>query len=142
MVDPKEQKIVDDAFKPFPAYDKHKAWDLSKIELADRREKEITKAREKYGEIALSRAGHPDYDVLDYAINELVGLLRYAEMINNRVDDLLKESTLVEDYSILHDTYYLKLDLNLAGAIRSRELIVIRNRLLARGFNLGKEEKR
>jgi hypothetical protein len=47
--------------------------------------REAEKAVAKYGEDALAPAGHPDKDVHDYCINELVGLERYGEMIEARL---------------------------------------------------------
>ena len=43
--------------------------------------KERNKARDKYGEEGLAPGGHPDFDILDYAISEVVGLIRYGQMI-------------------------------------------------------------
>src|SRR5262245_1915210 len=57
--------------------------------LAQRKAFEQDKARRKYGEIALQPSGHPEFDVLDYAINEVVGLVRYGEMIANRGKEML-----------------------------------------------------
>lgn len=42
-------------------------------------------AERKYGAQAMQPGGHPDRDVLDYLINELVGLPRYADMVASRV---------------------------------------------------------
>ena len=52
------------------------------IEL--RKLKEESKAREKYGDAALAPGGRPEFDVLDFAINEVVGLDRYGEMLRHR----------------------------------------------------------
>lgn len=53
-------------------------------ELTRRLASEREKARVKYGELALVPTGHPERDVHDYCINELVGLVRYGEMIRKR----------------------------------------------------------
>lgn len=53
-------------------------------EFEERRAGERRKALAKYGETALVAEGRPDLDVLDYLINELIGLIRYGEMIEAR----------------------------------------------------------
>lgn len=52
--------------------------------VAERRRREREKALRKYGERALLPGGEPEYDILDFAINEAVGMARYGEMIRNR----------------------------------------------------------
>lgn len=52
-----------------------------------RRKREQEKALAKYGEAGLEPGGNPDLDVLDYTINEVVGLYRYGEMIFNRREE-------------------------------------------------------
>ena len=53
-------------------------------ELQRRQERERLKAFGKYGAQALDPGGDPSRDVLDYALGELAGLERYAEMIEAR----------------------------------------------------------
>jgi hypothetical protein len=62
-------------------------------ELAERQAKEKAKAVQKYGDDALLPAGRPDLDVHDYAVNELVGMIRYAEMLINRYQMMRREMT-------------------------------------------------
>jgi hypothetical protein len=59
---------------------------------------EREKAVRKYGEIALLPGGDPDRDIFDYTLNECVGLLRYAEMMENRVK--ASQSQLGRDASV------------------------------------------
>lgn len=59
-------------------------------EFARRVGGEVEKALQKYGEIALVPAGHPDYDIFDYLINELVGMQRYGEMVIARANLMQK----------------------------------------------------
>lgn len=58
--------------------------EAARAEFAARKEREKAKAVQKYGADALLPAGRPDLDITDYAINELVGLVRYGEMIQAR----------------------------------------------------------
>lgn len=58
----------------------------SQDEFARRVQGERDKSVEKYGEEALAPTGHPEYDIFDYAINEIVGLVRYSEMVRARGD--------------------------------------------------------
>lgn len=53
--------------------------------VEERRKALVKRAEKKYGPDALLPGGHPDRDVLDYLINELIGLPRYAEMVLARV---------------------------------------------------------
>jgi hypothetical protein len=55
-----------------------------RFEWDQRRAQERKKALEKYGSDALLPGGRPSFDILDFAINEIVGLDRYGEMIENR----------------------------------------------------------
>ena len=61
-------------------------------DLEQRKQAEIKKALEKYGEEAFKGGGVPGYDVLDYLINEVVGLDRYGEMIQYRAVNEWPES--------------------------------------------------
>jgi hypothetical protein len=98
---------------------------IDSVEL--RQEREQIKAKEKYGEIALLPGGHPDYDILDYTINELVGLIRYGQMIMAR------------NYS--PKAYELGDLIRYQGSILADDLIYERNRLLQdQTINLGKPE--
>lgn len=54
------------------------------IDIMRRKDGEKDKARQKYGDEALQPGGRPEFDVLDFSINEVVGLDRYGEMIQQR----------------------------------------------------------
>lgn len=105
----------------------------AKGEWIDRADREYEKAREKYGEEALVPGGHPDYDILDYVINEVVGLYRYGEMLMER------GKTYPPEFLARAQT---------CGAIMRRwsqtfgeELIQLRQALERAGVNLGKGEQ-
>src|SRR6266700_1483395 len=60
------------------------------LEYEDRKAGEHAKAVAKYGqEAADAPSGNPAFDVMDFAINELVGLDRYGEMIAARARECL-----------------------------------------------------
>lgn len=112
-----------------------------KAVLADsvslRIQREIDKAREKYGEISLLPGGNPEYDIIDYTINEVVGLHRYGEMLQARADE--HEAWSPEARSNLRE---------IGAALRrfsleyGHELIAVRQHLLVHGHHLGKAETR
>lgn len=101
-----------------------------------RMDQERQKAIEKYGEAGLAPGGNSEYDIIDYAINEIVGLHRYAEMISARVDasawpvsarvNLRNISQAMREFALQN----------------GHELIAVRNQLLAEEFILGNPEKR
>lgn len=95
-------------------------------EYERRREKERQKALEKYGQEGLLPAGNPQLDVLDYAINETVGLVRYADMIFERRTEWPPE----------FQARAARLAIDLAAAARnlSLELIALHQGLLSRGY--------
>lgn len=63
---------------------KAESYDPAVTEFQRRRDLERAKCVKKYGDDALVPTGHPDKDVLDYFINEMVGMVRYAEMLEAR----------------------------------------------------------
>jgi hypothetical protein len=63
-------------------YDRRAYDDVDERLRAERR-----KAIDKYGPNSLAPGGDPSRDVLDYAINEITGLMRYGEMIISRAQD-------------------------------------------------------
>lgn len=65
-------------------------------EFARRTGGEAEKALEKYGDVALAPEGHPDYDIFDYLINELVGMRRYGEMTIARAELMFKLGVLTK----------------------------------------------
>lgn len=102
-------------------------------EFMQRMHVERVKGYEKYGKVAIEPGGHPDYDVLDYMINEVVGISdRYAEMLWNRSElfpsperEMAREvaTNMRDDVSEI-----------------ALHLIYIRQGLLLRGETLGKPE--
>lgn len=56
-----------------------------RTELAKRQDQVLNRAVEKYGAAGLLAGGHPDYDPIDYLINEIVGIPRYTDMILARL---------------------------------------------------------
>lgn len=102
-----------------------------------RAERERAKAVEKYGAVALLPGGHPDYDILDYAINEVVGLARYAEMLTERAYEH-------EEWPQLHRDSLRLIASRMETFSRQQGggLIYVRNNLLLAGVNLGKPETR
>jgi len=103
-----------------------------------RRQKEREKAREKYGERGLLLAGDPDLDVFDFAINELVGLIRYGEMISARALALPIETA----RDLRSELLAFGNELSWFGYENGQQLIELRLRLLDAGFDLGKPEER
>lgn len=105
--------------------------------VALRKQQEQRKAERKYGQDGLEPGGHPDYDILDYAINEVVGLSRYAEMIRWRIRNMGPLSPAVRG----HAEFCVKRMEHVSSAI-GHDLIQLRNLLLDMGWNLGEPEPR
>lgn len=99
------------------------------------REREKTLA--KYGEKALEPGGNPSYDILDYAINEVIGMNRYGEMIINRA-----KTHSEWNFQLQHELYTLGRELQAFAFNAGERLIAVRNRLLEDGHMLGEPEKR
>ena len=53
-----------------------------------RAKKLLARADAKYGKGASLPGGKPGYDIIDYCLNEIAGLPRYADMIEHRVISL------------------------------------------------------
>lgn len=115
------------------------AVDEVKRRQADEREKAIR----KYGEAALAPGGRPDFDVMDFAANELVGLIRYGEMIAARSKECLD---LMEELPrgarpALKDAVALGKVISARGEALAVDLMAIRLALKAAGLHLGLTEK-
>lgn len=111
-------------------------------EYADRLERERVKAREKYGEAALAPAGHPDLDILDYLINELVGLNRYSQMLEARckmMEQLIRKREIRE---LCREGVAVARQVLASGGRQALDLIAIRQGLKAHGLQLGQTERR
>jgi hypothetical protein len=98
-----------------------------------RKKIEVEKALEKYGAAALEPGGVPDYDVLDYLINEIVGLERYGEMVFHRREEWPREFRLRAGK--------LAKDIQAASHHFGDELISLWLSLKARGVLDGKESE-
>lgn len=95
-------------------------------ELQRRAEAERAKAERKYGAQALSPRGDESRDVLDYTINELAGLPRYAEMIEARFPEARARR--------------LATSLRQLAELMSVDLILFRRAMLEDGVALGAPE--
>lgn len=104
-------------------------------EFRQRRAQERAKAQQKYAAVGQLPGGDPARDVFDYAINELVGLLRYAEMMEHRL------ATYQDVPAHQMDTAMAVCrQLSAAASRYAIDLIGVRQRLLKRGIVLGKAE--
>jgi len=108
-----------------------------------RRKAEQEKALRKYGEDALLPAGKPGYDILDYCINELVGMVRYAQMIEARhqmmldlMDDLPKKTR-----EIIRDGISLARELETFAMRYGLDAEALHQKLRKQGLHLGLSEK-
>jgi len=103
-----------------------------------RKTREREKALRKYGPDSLAPAGKPEYDILDFAINETVGMDRYAEMIYNRfyLGDVADHIGIALPAKI----HRVVSKMELFAQEVSTELIEIRNDLMELGLDLGKTE--
>lgn len=98
---------------------------------------ERAKALEKYGKAGQFQGGDPERDVLDYALNELVGLLRYADMIEYRVLGL--KNLPASLYTAAVD---VATDINATAFVLATRLADIRAAILEAGLDLGEPEHR
>lgn len=112
-------------------------------EYEDRRAAEQAKAVRKYGDDALLPAGRPDLDIADYALNELVGLVRYAQMLEARHQMMLDvmEGLPRATRQALKETVAFARVLESQAGHLAFELIGLRQRLKARGLHLGLTEE-
>lgn len=108
-------------------------------EFARRQDGEMEKAIAKYGEVALSPIGHPDYDIFDYLINELVGLKRYGEMVSARAELMRQTDTISRDEMM--ELKNIGAACVVSGVEFGVRLIAMQQRLRARGLLLGTPEK-
>lgn len=108
-------------------------------EVLARQAIERNKALVKYGEAFLEPAGHPDYDVFDYAINELIGLPRYADMMRHRLK-LYKDQLSPQTYTQLARSLGAITRLMIEASCIADRLISFRQRLIVYELDLGKPE--
>lgn len=111
------------------------------LEFEDRATREAEKAVEKYGDDAALETGHPDKDIHDYAINELVGLVRYGEMIvaRHKMFDQLGNGRIVRE---IRAGIRLGQQIQEAARELGEDLIALRQRLNDAGIYLGEPEIR
>lgn len=120
-------------------------WAIKAVkELTERQASERGKALEKYGKDALLPAGRPEFDVLDYMINELVGMIRYAQMNCERFKMMGK---LIEELpkgirALLRDAVLDARELESRAHTDAARFIEIQQRLKAAGLHLGLKEQR
>ena len=99
-----------------------------------RRERERAKALQKYGLAGQLPGGDPSRDVIDYAINEEMGLQRYAAMIEERIRGYgLPETLLEEALSVCRQV-------SASASRHALDLIDLQQKLLRRGIELGAPE--
>jgi NTP pyrophosphatase (non-canonical NTP hydrolase) len=107
------------------------------MEVTDSVKRRIDIEREKcvakYGLAGLAPGGDPNRDVFDYAINELVGLIRYGEMMEHRLRAVFE-----------HDDAFVTQMVQLQNDARRHAMIVIsiRQTLLTSGLLVGEPEMR
>jgi hypothetical protein len=103
-------------------------------DIQRRRDRERKKACVKYGEAGQTAAGDLGRDAFDYAVNELVGLLRYAEMLEARLRSYdLPVALRDEALSVCRR-------ITASASRHMWDLAEIRLRLIQRGIALGKPE--
>lgn len=104
---------------------------------------EREKALRKYGPLAVQPSGRPEFDVMDFAVNELVGLERYGEMIRTRARECLDlmEGLKPSTRHAFRDAIVIANDMEEIGERLSVELIEVRLALKAAGLHLGLTEK-
>jgi hypothetical protein len=89
-------------------------------------------------------AGRPDYDVTDYATNELVGLVRYGEMIKNRgkmMLDLMEDGLTPKTRRDVREMMKVGEQIAAAGQELGEALVFVRQRLKSAGLIVGTTEK-
>lgn len=106
-------------------------------EFEQRLKTELDKAFTKYGAAALEPGGLPHVDMHDYAINELVGITRYVQMIVHRIAQMteLDHAQRIEQMARAAAV---------GGMGRALALMLIHDRriLLQAGMALGEPEQR
>lgn len=103
---------------------------------------ESEKAFRKYGKDALLPAGRPDLDIIDYQINELVGMVRYSQMLEARSRLMLDvmEGLPAQTRTALKDAIGLARRLEAQAASGAYDLIAVWLKLREKGLHLGLTE--
>jgi hypothetical protein len=113
-------------------------------EFARRVQDEQDKAVRKYGPDALLPAGRPDYDITDYATNELVGLVRYGAMIQARgkmMIDLMEDGLTPGQRRDVRTMMAVGKRIAAAGQELGEALLSVRQQLKSAGLVVGTTEK-
>jgi hypothetical protein len=100
-----------------------------------RRDRERNKAMQKYGLEGLAPGGDPARDAFDYAINELVGMVRYAEMCEARLRGYADLPASFTDEAVA-----VCRAMSASASRHAFDLIAVRQKLQRRGVDLGKPE--
>ncbi len=106
--------------------------DSEHTEYRDRQRRLNARAVTKYGQQAALPGGDPTREVLDYMINELVGIERYADMIDHRL----------AGYSVpaaIATMAYLKMTVSICSWL-ARTFITLKRGLYAAGLLQGDDE--
>lgn len=93
--------------------------------------REQQKALIKYGDDCQQAVGNLEIDALDHLINEMIGLLRYGEILRARGINCWNNNreAIVISRLIIKVAHHL-----------TRHLIQLRQNLLAQGYDLGRSE--
>lgn len=115
--------------------------DAARAEL-DRRLAEVAeRAASKYGVAGTLPGGHPEYDIIDYAINEIVGLIRYLDMIEHRaVGEYLQEGRDDDEHDAITLAYQAMTPSPDGVRAMAMSMIRFRQALQAAGVDLGAAE--
>lgn len=116
------------------------ALQVAQEELDARIERERQKAISKYGEHSQDPCGAAEKDIFDYAVNELVGLVRYGKMVSNRTQ--LMQKTDVIHRKLAEQGVYVGEEIASNGYHLALALIRFRMELKALGLHLGEPEIR
>ena len=127
--------------------DERRVPDYGRAVVQMRKASEQQKAIDKYGLDAILPGGDPDLDIIDYTLNEVVGLIRYGEMIQHRMRKLekwLREEHKVSDHvfipiGTLEDLAH---DLQHLGEFYGAQIADARAALIEAGIDLGEPEHR
>ncbi len=111
-------------------------------EFERRMKVERDKAFRKYGEDALLPAGRPDLDIIDYQLNEWVGMIRYAQMLEARSKMMLDvmEGLPTDTRTTLKEAISLARRFEAQAASGAYDLIAVWLKLKAKGLHLGLTE--
>ncbi len=104
--------------------------------VATRRGEMTARAAEKYGPTATSPVGDTSRDIWDYAINELAGMDRYCEMMENRLKMISGSLSHHEIWSGNYILTRIRKETEHQAFLLER----FRDELLALGFLLGEPE--